>query len=37
MQIKEFKGNYEEWVEWNERMALRQKAESASGDDDKKK
>lgn len=24
-QIKEFKGNYEEWVQWNERMAAREK------------
>ena len=36
-EIKEFKGTYEEWIDYKERMALRQKAESAGGDDDKKK
>lgn len=30
-QIKEFKGTYAEWVEWNERMAAKQKENKASG------
>ncbi len=30
-QIKEFKGTYAEWVEWNERMAAKQKENKGSG------
>jgi len=30
-QIKEFKGSYAEWVEWNERMAAKQKENKGSG------
>jgi ATP-binding cassette subfamily F protein 3 len=30
-QIKEFKGTYAEWVEWNERMAAKQKDNKGSG------
>lgn len=30
-QIKEFKGTYAEWVEWNERMAAKQKENKVSG------
>ncbi len=30
-QIKEFKGTYAEWVEWNERMAAKQKEIKGSG------
>jgi len=30
-QIKEFKGTYAEWVEWNERMAAKQKEYKGSG------
>jgi ATP-binding cassette subfamily F protein 3 len=30
-QIKEFKGTYAEWVEWNERMAAKQKENKESG------
>lgn len=29
--IKEFKGSYAEWVEWNERMAAKQKENKGSG------
>lgn len=29
-QIKEFKGTYQEWVEWNERMEKQKKAQSAT-------
>jgi ATP-binding cassette subfamily F protein 3 len=29
-QIKEFKGGYEEWVEWKERMSANKKAQSAA-------
>lgn len=31
-EIKEFKGGYEEWVEWNERMAARDKEAGAKRD-----
>ncbi len=30
-EIKEFKGTYAEWVEWNERMAAKQKENKGSG------
>jgi len=35
-QIKEFKGTYQEWVEWKERMAKQDTAKKKSYDDEKK-